>query len=1081
MIDSAVGVVLKLVLDTLGGPQAVGQSAADLISGALSNGLWEGSRSLVQRRLARRQAALKHGLDHVAADAFRGALTTLEGRARNDAEADLLQSIARQAAELLPAEDPSFPGELMDALLDGDPAALDAVLWSRVELRTGDWMGNQTKIDGLAALAHLKAELPELMLQKFSEALSADEHRRAWNVFIREALQGFRRSLKQQHGTLATLLSDLRTVGALAEQILEVIRSDRKAVPMSIAPEILRITEESRARVLREREYRKYRGRAIQRSVNLLLSRHPMLQGRSQAYADLEAFLSGRPSGYLCLTGETGVGKTALLANWIQDRQQMGDAVAYHVFSAHSPLGAGTEGLKPVRDAIADADDPDRLSSVDNARVSLLCQLCALHGLTGDDLDEYAAETHPDRRHTLGIALQRLVQELGAPADAQRLLIVIDALDEAEVRFSPPFDQELPNGVYVVVSSRAGTGETPPELVNWMPRGVHQHLGALPPGSAAAILRSAAGGALADLAREPELVAEIEDRTAGSPLYIRYLIEDLADARREKRDLRGVLLQAPTGFAEYVDLQLDLLARSGLKGRHWRLLALTAVAERPIPKQVVASVLDVSRMVLDSLLTARPVARWLEGTSPRSESLSFGKLHVASAFARASRLHPDADKATIRLLEYCERHWRDGGFALEAWGELLIGAHRRAVESKDRAGATALEARLHAMLTNVEVLEARVSVDCHRLHLEFRTCYAELGQKSDALMDWYRFFENQCQRLSRGPARFIERALDEPLGSAVSSAAEKYIDSGDAGTFLRRVNRTTTRAPIPRRDWRRVVTLGWTDAGPRAVCTSGDGTIQLVDPLQRASDQDHSWGFREALPRSASITTDGCVLLGTWHGRVGMLCRDDADVQWLKRHRAPVHDIGMSEAERGLISVGGDGLVAVSSTRAETPQREVKCRQGGDLRRLAVASDSVAVVDLEGTIALWNWRTGRREPFSTVPAHGGFVSVAISANGSLMAGGTGRGSVFLWNLKSGEPCERLLEHAGPVRSVSFSPDEALLAAVSDDGFLRVWELFPIHPISSYRFPNAPPWACAAGPNGSFACVDHEDEIVVVRL
>jgi hypothetical protein len=67
------------------------------------------------------------------------------------------------------------------------------------------------------------------------------------------------------------------------------------------------------------------------------------------------------------------------------------------------------------------------------------------------------------------------------------------------------------------------------------------------------------------------------------------------------------------------------------------------------------------------------------------------------------------------------------------------------------------------------------------------------------------------------------------------------------------------------------------------------------------------------------------------------------------------------------------------------------------------------------------------------------LSTAFSPNGEILAGGSARGTVRLWNAMTGGIRTTLHGHSDTVTSVTFSPDGEMLATASADGTVRLWD------------------------------------------
>lgn len=108
--------------------------------------------------------------------------------------------------------------------------------------------------------------------------------------------------------------------------------------------------------------------------------------------------------------------------------------------------------------------------------------------------------------------------------------------------------------------------------------------------------------------------------------------------------------------------------------------------------------------------------------------------------------------------------------------------------------------------------------------------------------------------------------------------------------------------------------------------------------------------------------------------------------------------------------------------------------RGGDLATCGVDQGG------EGTVGLWDPRTGRRVGGAMRGHYGPVEAVAFSRDGALMASGGADGTVQVWEVASGDPVGVPLSVDGEqVTDVAFSPDEDLLATAGSDGLVRLWD------------------------------------------
>ena len=295
---------------------------------------------------------------------------------------------------------------------------------------------------------------------------------------------------------------------------------------------------------------------ALRLSFDHLIERHlEIFAGRQEPLREIGQFISEHASGYVFVTGQSGFGKTSLLAKLVKDNPHFN----YHFISqAYKTHGSHF--------------DPTEMDS-------LLLNLC----------EQLESASRFENTDSLWTRFHQLLRK--SPSHEQRV-VVIDAIDE--INRHPNYllgllPAKLPKGVFVIFSARklgdrdylAEVGLSRSDLGKTIClEGLDQ--------TAISDLLKFAGGKASQLNKSKSFVEKLHHISNGDPFYLRFLVEDI----RVGKITTASIDRIPSGLHEYFDIQLSILDRSINLPQQRDILGLVLDAYGPLARTDLINLVD---------------------------------------------------------------------------------------------------------------------------------------------------------------------------------------------------------------------------------------------------------------------------------------------------------------------------------------------------------------------------------------------------------------------------------------------------------------------------------------------------------
>lgn len=772
--------------------------------------------------------------------------------------------------------------------------------------------------------------------------------------------------------------------------------------------------------------------------------------GRAWLLRDLNEWIEKEESRVFFLTGDPGIGKSAMLAFLVDKHPQV---VAHHFC------------INNLKDSL----DPIRFIK------SIAAQLATQLGNYRESLNEVNLEELITISDPSVIFRRIIADPLKVESPNKPLLIVIDGLDEGLVKSSPNIVSvlrerlnDLPKWLRLVLSSRKELeimdlfSEFSPHEINasrsenLQDIEIYLEIRLREPKITEKILKSGIDA--------NDLVKTIKHKSEGNFLYVINAIKAIEEGLMDPAYPKTF----PPGLLGWYKIFFSRLFPKGQDYDNFRpMLDVILAAREPLNAKQISSFLHRSefeiRKSMQKLASYFPernkcyhvyhksLKDWLLGDVGQDLTyqvdLEGGHRFIARYLQKIYK-----DRRTDKfMLNNLPQHL----LALEEWDDIV-----ELLSDLRHIGSYFREGEAHTLIKNyLDVLSSENMPDMYRKKIE----------------EFKQFVINQAHIFRQYPQLTIQQALNQVDTSIPSQTGKELLELINySHSWIEWVNKPQERDPC-------ILTLIWhserpylskwvssckfSPDGSQLIAGSRDYTLRLWD--SETGDELRTFTGHIGRVYSCAFSPDGTEILSgstdntlkLWDVKTGK------EIRSFSGHSDEVSACVFSPNGKVILSASIDKTLKLWNSKSGT---EIRTLIGHSdwVRGCDFSPDGTKVISASNdkTLKLWDANTGVE--IKTFKGHSGWVySCAFSPDGTKLLSASDDKTLKLWDVETGEEIKTLSGHSGWVRACAFSPDGTKVLSASSDTTLKLWDVITGREIRTFSGHSGWVESCAYSPDG----------------